>query len=428
MKHLQLSVIISLFSIFAVPVSGWAQLYKIQTDKLEFKRKEFNRGFNYSSKNERESWISDKEKYNEEMSANSVNLFMENRLWDFNEDRQQQFTLAVKAGPLWGKGTWSDSCYIEEIDAEHKLAGLRAAISTEYSFRYYYNSRNYTLLKINAVAQYDWYSQTSEGTVTDSNLVVTDYREDSEGDKFKAGIDARAGWGLGRLAVVNHFMTAEFLLKKYYPERDFSQDEILLLAGEIAKIKNIRDPKISHQAEIELKQLEDFLNQKMILISKRINVSDWESGEFLPRLHGSRVEFGPFFQYYNREPDFVYGGYLTYENEKYCNLKWNRKFSAAATYNSYKHNDWLLGQVSLAFSYFMQLQSRWDLGLTYIPALEIGNDKASLYHGLTPYLSWYSQLSSKNRIDMNFGWRITSDNKLMMPGPEISVSLYRSSY
>ncbi|HCE59018.1 MAG TPA: hypothetical protein DER09_14585 [Prolixibacteraceae bacterium] len=428
MKYSQLSAMVTLIAVFVVPVSGLAQLHKIQTDKLEFRRHEINWGLNYSGANERESWKTDDAKYYEEISTNSVNLFLENRYWNFSENRQQQFFVSAKAGPLWGNGNWNDSSYIEEIDAEHRLTGLRAAISADYSLRYYYNNRNYTLLQVNAAAQYDWYNQTSEGTIADSNLVVSDYMNDSKGDRLRTEINARAGWGLGRLTAVNHFMTAEYLLTKYYSEQDFSQDEIMLLAEEIARLKNSRDPRISHQPEIEIKQLEDFLNQKMIQIPKRIMVADWESGEFSPRYNGSRVEFGPFFQYYNREPDFVYGGYLMLENARYCNMKWNRNFSAAINYNAYKHNDWVLGEIRLGWSYFQQLQSQWDLGLKYIPGLEIGDEKAFFYQGVVPYFSWFTQLNSKNRIDMSLAWRITSDEKLMLPGPEISVSVYRSKY
>lgn len=428
MKYSQLSAIVTLIAVFVVPVSGWAQLHKIQTDKLEFRRHEINWGLNYSGANEREEWNSEVASYNEELTTNSAKIWIENRFWDFTEDRQQQFDISAKAGPLWGKGNWNDSSYIEEIDAEHRLTGVRAAISADYSFRFYYNNRNYSLLQINANAQYDWYNQSSEGTAIDSFGVVTGYLDDSKGDKLKTGIDARAGWGLGRLTAVNHFMAAEFILKKYYPEKEFSQDEILMLAGEIARIKNSHDPRTSHQAEIEVPQIEDFLNQKMIQMPKRILIADWESGEFLPRYSGSRVEFGPFFQYFNREPDFVYGGYFLFENARYCNMKWNRNFSAAINYNAYKHNDWILGEIKLGWSYFQEMTSQWDLGLKYIPGLEIGNEKAFFYQGVVPYFSWFTQLNSKNRIDMSLAWRITSDEKLMLPGPEISVSVYRSRY
>jgi hypothetical protein len=428
MNSNQLSTIIFFIAVFVIPATAWSQLHKVQTDKLEFSRKEINMGLNYSGGNERESWRTDDSKYYEKMFANTADFFLENRIWDYTETRQHEFHGSLKAGPLWGQGNWNDSTYIEEIDAEHKLKGLRAAVSADYSLRYYYNNRNYTLLKINGWAQYDWYSQSSVGTITDSNRVVSEYVEDSKGDKLKAGIDARAGWGLGRLAAVNHVMAAEVLLKKYYPEQDFSTDEILLLAGEIARIKNSRDPRNGHRPEVEIKQVETFLNQKMIQMPRTIMISDWEMGELLPRYSGSRFEIGPFFQYYNKEPDFVYGGYLLFENDRYCNMKWNRKFSAAVYYNAYKHNDWATGEIKIGWSYFQQMQSQWDLGLKYIPALEIGNDNTSFYQGVIPYFSWFTQLNSKNRIDMSFAWRFTSDEKLMLPGPEISVSVYRSKY
>ena len=428
MSRNQFSAILFFIEMVLIPVSGFSQLHKIQAGKLEFSRHEINWGLNYSGQHERDSWRTDDTKYYEKMFANTTDFFLENRFWDYTENLQQEFLGSVKAGPLWGQGNWNDSSFIEEIDAGHKLKGLRAAISADYSLRYYYNNRNFTLLKINGWAQYDWYSQTSEGTIIDSNRVISVYTDDSKGDKLKAGIDARAGWGLGRLAAVNHFMAAEVLLKKYYPEQNFSTDEVLFLAGEIARIKNSRDPLISHQAEVEVQQVEIFLNQKMIQIPKSIMISDWESGEFFPRLSGSRFEIGPFFQYYNREPDFVYGGYITLENAKYCNFKWNRIFSASISYNAYKHNDWILGEIKLGWSYFQQLQSQWDAGMKYIPGLEIGDEKALFYHGIVPYFSWFTQLSSKNRIDMSLAWRISSHEKLMLPGPEISLSVYRSRY
>ena len=66
----------------------------------------------------------------------------------------------------------------------------------------------------------------------------------------------------------------------------------------------------------------------MLLLAPEDLKTDWELAEFMPRLNGNRIEVDPFFKYFNREPDFIYGGYILYENEKYFNTKWNRSFGA----------------------------------------------------------------------------------------------------
>ncbi len=414
--------------LFSIPFEGLCQFRLAEPEKAEYRKQEINWGLNFSSVKQRESLKTDSSEYFEEMTNGTLNFFANNKFWHFNEFKQEQFSFSAQAGPLWGRGSWNDSTKIQEIDADHRIAGLRGYAVADYSYRFYYNSRSYTMVKLNGWGQYDWYRQSSEGTVTDSNLVVAGYSDVTKGGKWKAGIEARAGWGIGRLAATNHIMLAEYILEKYYFEKSFSQEEIQALAQIIGKVKNNREIITGHITEKELIPVMEFLNQRMFLLPKNIEANDWEMGEFLPRYHGNRVEFGPFFQYYNKEPDFVYGGYLLYENAKYINRKWNRNLSTAINYNAYKHNDWILGEITLNWSNYIKLKSQFDFGVRYIPGLEIAGEEVNFYNGLVPYFSYFTQLNPKSRMDLKLAWRFASDEKLMVPGPEISVSVYRSRY
>ena len=176
--------------------------------------------------------------------------------------------------------------------------------------------------------------------------------------------------------------------------------------------------------------MQEFLNQKMFLIPVESLENEWKTGEFLPRFDGSRIEFGPFFKYFNREPDFIYGGYVSYENAKYCNVKWNRNFSAGVNYNAYKKQDWILAEINMGWSYFVKLKSQFDFGVKYIPGLILSESGKSgeLNHGFIPYLGYFTQTDAKNRIDIKLAYRISDDDNLMLSGPEFSVTVFRSRY
>jgi hypothetical protein len=168
----------------------------------------------------------------------------------------------------------------------------------------------------------------------------------------------------------------------------------------------------------------------MFLIPVSSLEDEWKTGEFLPRFDGNRVEFGPFFKYYNREPDFIYGGYLLFNHAKYCTTKWNRNFSAGVNYNAYKKQDWILAELSVGWSYFVKLKSQFDFGFTYVPGIAVNGsgNNGELNNGFIPYLGYFTQIDSKNRVDIKLSYRISEDEKLMLSGPEFSVSVYRSRY
>jgi len=410
--------------------SSFAQYSFKNSEIFQFQKQEINWGLNYYAGSEREETRTEFWREYEELTTGAVKLQLNNRLWNFLENKQEQFEFNLEAGPLWGNGNWIDSSAIANIEADHKIFGLRTNASANYVSRYYYNNKNYTLVQINGWARYDLYNQNSTGISTDSFNVVTNFNEKTNEDKFRFSLDARAGWGIGRLKPMNHFMVADFILKKYYKHRGFSQNEITKFADEIARIKHQRNIKAGHKTDIESEQMQEYLNQKMFLIPVSSLEEEWKTGEFLPRFNGNRVEFGPFFKYYNQEPDFVYGGYILYDNAKYCTTKWNRNFSAGVNYNAYKKQDWILAEIRIGWSYFMKLKSQFDFGFKYVPGIAIngtGND-GELNNGFIPYLGYFTQIDSKNRVDIKLSYRISEDEKLMLSGPEFSVSVYRSRY
>lgn len=410
--------------------SSFAQYSFKNSEIFQFQKQEINWGLNYYAGSEREETRTEFWREYEELTTGAVKLQLNNRLWNFLENKQEQFEFNLEAGPLWGNGNWIDSSAVANIEADHKIFGLRTNASANYVSRYYYNSKNYTLVQINGWARYDLYNQNSTGISTDSFNVVTNFNEKTNEDKFRFSLDARAGWGIGRLKPMNHFMVADFILKKYYKHRGFSQNEITKFADEIARIKHQRNIKAGHKTDIESEQMQEYLNQKMFLIPVSSLEEEWKTGEFLPRFNGNRVEFGPFFKYYNQEPDFIYGGYILYDNAKYCTTKWNRNFSAGVNYNAYKKQDWILAEIRIGWSYFMKLKSQFDFGFKYIPGIALngtGND-GELNNGFIPYLGYFTQIDSKNRVDIKLSYRISEDEKLMLSGPEFSVSVYRSRY
>jgi hypothetical protein len=410
--------------------SSFAQYNFKNSEIFLFQKNEIDWGLHYYTDTEMEETRTEMWREYEELTTGAVKFQFKNRFWNFLDYKQERFEFNFEAGPLWGNGNWIDSSSVANIEADHKIFGLRTNASASYASRYYYNNKNYTLVQINGWARYDLYNQSSNGFSTDSDNVITSFEETTKEDKFRFGIDARAGWGLGRLKPMNHFMVADYLLKKYYKERIFSQAEITQFANEIGRIKHQRNIQTGHKTDVESEQMQDYLNQKMFLIPVSSLEDEWKTGEFMPRFTGNRVEFGPFFKYYNHEPDFIYGGYLLYENAKYCTASWNRNFSAGINYNAYKKQDWILAELSIGWSYFIKLKSQFDFGFKYVPGIAIngsGND-GSVNNGFIPYLGYFTQIDSKNRIDIKLAYRFSEDEKLMLSGPEFSVSVYRSKY
>jgi len=418
------------FVMFSNITSSFGQYNFKNSEPFLYNKNEVNWGLQFKTGNEREETRTDLWRKSEKLDTRNVTFRFENRRWNFEDYKQERFNFSLEAGPFWGKGNWIDSSAVANTGADENVLGLRTAAEAGYASRFYYNRKNYTLVQINGWARYDLYRQNSTGTSTDSNDVVTGLDEKTSETKFRYSVDGRAGWGIGRLNPMNHFMVADYLLKKYHNERNYSQEEIAQFANEIGRIKNQRNAGTVHKTDAEIEQVQEYLNKKMFLIRNENLPEDWETGEFSPRFNGSRIEFGPFFKYYNREPDFIYGGYVLYDNAKYCSTNWNRNFSAGINYNAYKKQDWVLAELNIGWSYFLKLRSQFDFGIKYVPgiALSGSEETGKINNGFIPYFGYFTQLNAKSRIDLKLSYRFSDDEKLMLSGPEFSLSVYKSRY
>lgn len=418
--------------LLAIILPGWV-VGQQNFDTLNtrfYVKKEITWGIFYQANKEREELLTDVSKQNEEILIREIKFQFRNRYWTFLDFKQEQLELNLEAGPIWGSGNWVDSTYIDNRTADHSIIGLRTNGSISYVNRFYYGDKSFTLVHISAAVRYDLFRKHSEGTSIDSNGVSTDLDVISNQTKFRYGFTARAGWGTGRLNPVNHLMVAEYLFDKYYKGKIFSKEETDKVVRKIEEIKNRRSIPGGHDVNKESEQIVDFLNQQLFLTRPEKLEQDWKYGEFLPRFNGSRVELGPFFKYFNREPDFIYGGYIQYNNEKYCNYKWNRKFNVGASYNWYKKQDLMLAEIELGWSYFIQLKSQFDFGLKYLPGVPLNSldDIGKVNHGFIPYIGYYSQINETTRFNLAVAFRISDNEEIMLPGPEIYVSIYRSKY
>ena len=307
---------------------------------------------------------------------------------------------------------------------------MRATADVRYWNRFYYDPKSYSLIDVRAKGRYDLFNQNSEGTVIDSFGVSTPLDEREWKDSWQFGIEAKAAVGFGRLSPMNHLMTAHYLLEKYYPGRVFSDYEIARFAQEIADLKHARNVRSGHSTEKEMETLADFVRGQMMLESPESMEAEWSFGEFDPRYEGRRIEMGPFFKYYNQEPDFVYGGYVQFDWATYQSVKWNRNFGLNLNYNRYKKQDWMTAELKLGWSYYSNLRSQFDFGVKYVPGIEINgfDNVGPLSHNFIPYMAWYSQLNSSSRIRFDFAWRIADGEQFLLPGPEFSLAFYRSRY
>ncbi|MCG6190428.1 hypothetical protein [Maribellus maritimus] len=395
-----------------------------------FIKKELNTGVYFSGSNEREEIRTDESKQNEERFTGSAGFQFENRIWNYLSYKQEFIDLTLDIGPFFGVGSWSDSTSLQMVDGDQTTVGLRSKLAVDYSSRFYYDDRNYTLVKVNAWVRDDLFHQSIDGATQDSSENWSDFDEKGLDNKFRYGFSANAGWGMGKLNPMNHYMVADYLLNKYYKGRLFSDEEIERLANKITELKLQRDPSLEKNYDAELSEIVDFLRTSMFLANPEIPQTDWELGEFMPRLSGSRLELGPFFNYYNREPDFYYGGFMQYDRAKYVNTSWNSNFSINLSYNHYKHHDWATLESNIGWTYYPNLKSQFGFGLKYIPGVVIydWDEFDPVKHNFIPYIEYYRQVNSKTRVNFSFAWKIGDGEEFMMTGPEFSLAIYKSRY
>ncbi|PIF06381.1 MAG: hypothetical protein CSA36_01940 [Draconibacterium sp.] len=395
-----------------------------------YKKKERTLGVIFNTNTEYEELLTDETRKLEELRLGNLNLQLKNCFWTFVDYKQEQLNIAFDLGPIYGNGSWIDSSKTYYEQADHSLTGLRAKGEIDYSNLFYYSSKSFTLMQVKARGYFDLFRQHSIGTTRDSNRIITDLDEKFNATKFRYGFAVRAGWGTGRLQPMNHAMVTDYLLEKNYKGRTFSDKEKQLITRKIEKIKNHRSLATGHDIVKEADDIAGFLNQSMFLLRPENLASEWQYAEFLPRFHGSKVEIGPFFNHFNREPDFVYGGYLRYISEKYHNFKRNSSINAEIKYNRYKTNDWLSAEVALGWSYYFMLKSQFYFGFKYVPIMPLKNFKglSDINHGVVPNISYFTQISNKTRFSFDFAWQISEDKAIMQRGPEIMFTFFRSWY
>lgn len=413
-------------------------------------KKELNNGLKFHGNSEREEFRTVENKSFEESTTGAVSYQFNSGFWNYMDYKQDELGINLEAGPYGGFGNWYDDFGVETIDADHSFYGLRINGWVDYFQRYYFDKRNYTIVDVNIWGRYDLFSQHSSGISTDSVGRVSDFDETTNESKFRYGFEAKAGWGFGRLNVVNNYMLADYILRNSYPGRNFAEAEIWALAKEIQVIKSDRNMREGHNEAEEVKRVLEGIKEKFFLAEPEGMEEIWPMGEFFPRFHGKRLEIGPFFNYFNREPDFIYGGYVQFEHSKYCQVKWNRDIGLALRYNRYKKpdedieesdpnqgltpdletRDWLSGEIKLGWSYYPNLKRQFDFGVKYIPGVDANNfeELGGFNHAFIPYVGYFSQINNRSRINLAFEYRITSDEKLMLPGPELVLSFYRSRY
>jgi hypothetical protein len=404
---------------------------KTDTSKVYFFiKKELNTGLYLYSSKEREELNTNETTNKEEIFLGSAGFRFENRVWNFLSFKQEFIDLTFDLGPFFGFGNWLDTTTVSSVDGNHSTIGIRAKLNIDYVNRFYYDHRNFTLIEVSAWGKNDLYFQNMEGVRVDSANLSTDFKNKDLFNKFRYGFQAKAGWGYGKLNPMNHYMTAGYIASEYYKGRNFSENEIEKLAAKINDIKQRRDPGIQHSPEKELAEIKEFLRSTMLLSPPEISVNEWETGEFVPRLQGSRIEFGPFFNYYNYEPDFYYGGFINYDCGKYINSKWNRNLNANVRYNIYKHHDWATFETNLGWSYYSGLKSKYSFGLKYIPGMVIRDwdDMDPVKHNFVPYVEYYTQVNAKTRMNLSFAWKIGDGENFMLSGPEFSLVIYQSRY
>ncbi len=395
-----------------------------------FVRKEFNSGVLFHYGNEREELRTDSARFFDRQTRLQGTYRWESSNMVFLQNRQESWGFSIEAGPFAGKGSFIDSTNVSEIDASQKFYGIRGNAGANYNSRYYFDEKTYTLVSVNAWGRYGVYGRHAEGTIIDSNLVVHPYSNKKMLSRLRYGLNARSGWGTGRLNPMNNYMTAVYILKEFFPERLFSEEEIRAVAYEAGRIKQNRNVRKNHSVLEETEQLIDFVRQQFLLKLPDEVVSVWELSEFRPRFDGSRFELGPFFNYFNREPDFVYGGYIKFENSRFSNLNRNRNFSAVFSYNSYKRRDWVLAELNLGWSFYPTLNSEYGFGMKYFPAMVVNGlpEKDRVHHNFVPYVEYFSQMNSKYRIVSSLVWYFSPTGRFVVPGPEVTVSLYKSRY
>jgi hypothetical protein len=433
-KHLPVLSLILIANLLPVKSFPARQFFRDSLNFQVFVKTEINHGYLLSRNNSRESLNTQYSDYSESKANYNAAYFYSLNNWSINESKHEYFNAFIGLGPLYSDGTSTKMETIYDTKFDDNIFGVNLNGKFNYSGRFYTGDKGYGLVEVGGFGLMEKVKKYSKGDKT--NLISsawptnTKVKEDYFDNRLRYGLEARAGAGFGKPLVVNYLMAAEYFMKKFYPGQLFSEPEKQNLANAIGRIKNNRSVWAGHDPEKEAIQLDQFLNSQMYLTIPENLKEYWLFGEFLPRYDGSRIDVGPFFNYYNREPDFIYGGYVNYENNKYENFHWNRLLKAELSYNRYKTTDWVKLETCIAFDYYRNLHSKFNAGLKFIPVLVANNidDLGPMKFALIPSVEYYTELSEKIRMSLAFSYNITDKNDFFIKGPEFSLFFYRSRY
>ena len=408
----------------------------IRNDSLlqqDFIKTELNSGFLFFRNNNREALITDRSEHSFERADYNADYFYGFNSWAYKKETQAEFSILSGVGFLSGKGTSMRTDNLNNIKLDDKIFGLNLFMDFNYASRFYFDEKNFTIVEAKGFGRVEKIRKHSEGFNIPSYghfISPLPHEEKILDNRLRYGVHGRAGWGTGKMAPANYYMLADYIFDKYYNGQLFSETEKKQLATIIARVKNNRSVKTGHSEEAEIKQFKEAAGKKLLIRLPEGIEEIWGMGEFSPRLDGTRFEVGPFFSYYNREPDFIYGGYVKFEKKKYCNLSGNLNFTTELSYNRYKKRDWVKWETGLFYDFYPNLRTKYSFGLTYIPVLIVNdfNDIEPVQHVLIPSFSCYSQVNEKLRASLSFLYRIADENDFFMEGPEFSLAIYRSRY
>ncbi|HDR50606.1 MAG TPA: hypothetical protein ENN90_03155, partial [Mariniphaga anaerophila] len=187
-----------LFDLIILSNEVAAQPENENSAKSYFIKKELTTGVVFSFDANREELRTDGSYNFEELENAALHFRWKNQNWNYLPNRQETWSYSVEAGPWFGKGDLIDSTGVEVIDAEQERTGLRGMAHVNYSSRFYFDKKNYTLIDIGAWGHYDLFRQNVNGTRIDSNQVMSSYDDTSGQSNLRYGFRAKAGWGIGR--------------------------------------------------------------------------------------------------------------------------------------------------------------------------------------------------------------------------------------
>jgi hypothetical protein len=431
MKYICLLISILLF-IPALTVFSSTQSGDTPSEVYRFVKTELNSGLQFNRKNLRESSLTESGSYFENRENYATELFYSLNSWRFDDLKQETGRVILGIGPQWATGQSELNHPTLIKTADNSMFGAVVSGEINYSGRYYYGDNQYAVVVVDGTGSFESLKINSKGFSSNpmSSAFATPFEEEYTDNRFRYTLHAKAGWGLGWMEIVNHRMVAEYLLKDFYKDKLFTPEEKVAMTEKVAQIKNFRKLRTPSSLKKEAEELGEFLNNRFLLTIPENLEMFWKYSEFAPRFDGNRLEAGPFFSYFNREPDFVYGGFLKFDSGKYHSLKWSRHFKSELTYNRYKTRDWIKLETSLIFDYYCQLRTKFSFGLKYTPIVETSNDydRTPFQNVFTPLVGFFTQLSRSLRMEGAFMYNITNKNNYFIKGPEFSLSVFRSRY